>query len=276
MKKLLISLPLIGRFILLIYRFFKTSKYITAQIRNYFNWLFVSKETTNFVYELEEKNKSYLAAMISNITGEQIEKVLKYFYEIENNAELVNHLKTKVAKSDESGKTDNNFKYGRRIGWYAFVRILKPKIVIETGIDKGLGSCVLASALIKNKEEGFDGYYYGTDINPKAGYLFDGVFKKFGEILYGDSIESLKKFDKKIDLFINDSDHSAEYEYKEYLTIQNILSDNAVILGDNSHCSDKLYKFSLENGRRFLFFKEEPANHWYPGAGIGISFTEKS
>jgi hypothetical protein len=27
-----------------------------------------------------------------------------------------------------------------------------------------------------------------------------------------------------------------------------------------------------ENGRRFLFFKEEPAQHWYPGAGIGFSY----
>lgn len=273
MKKFLISLPFAGRFILFFYRLVKTSKYIIAQIGYYFKWLFVSKETTNFVYELEEKNKSYLASMIANITGEGIREVLKYFYEIENDFELLNHLKNKV---DESGKIDDNFKYGRRIGWYAFVRILKPKIVIETGIDKGLGSCVLASALMKNKSEGYEGFYYGTDINPKAGYLFDGVYKKFGEILYGDSIESLKKFDKKIDLFINDSDHSSEYEYQEYLTIKDKLSDRAVILGDNSHCSDKLYNFSLENGRRFLFFKEEPANHWYPGAGIGISFTGKN
>jgi len=276
MKKLLISLPLIGRFILFFYRFLKTCGFIFSQIGDYFKWLIVSKETTNFVYELEEKNKNYLAAMISNITGEKIVKVLEYFYEIENDKQLLEHLKTKIAESKESVKTDNNFKYGRRIGWFAFVRILKPKIVIETGIDKGLGSCVLASALIKNREEGSEGYYYGTDINPNAGYLFDGVYKNFGEILYGDSIESLRKFDKKIDLFINDSDHSAEYEYNEYLTIQNKLSANAVILGDNSHYSDKLYKFSLENGRQFLFFKEEPLNHWYPGAGIGISFSEKN
>jgi hypothetical protein len=24
--------------------------------------------------------------------------------------------------------------------------------------------------------------------------------------------------------------------------------------------------------RNFLFFKEEPEEHWYPGAGIGIAF----
>jgi hypothetical protein len=31
-----------------------------------------------------------------------------------------------------------------------------------------------------------------------------------------------------------------------------------------------LAKYSNEQGRKFLFFKEEPLNHWYPGAGIDI------
>ena len=50
------------------------------------------------------------------------------------------------------------------------------------------------------------------------------------------------------------------------------LSDRAVILGDNSHWSPSLADFSERNGRNFIFFKEEPAQHWYPGAGIGFSF----
>jgi hypothetical protein len=45
-----------------------------------------------------------------------------------------------------------------------------------------------------------------------------------------------------------------------------------LILGDNSHVTDKLLKFSIENDRMFVLFKEEPKNHWYPGAGVGISF----
>jgi predicted O-methyltransferase YrrM len=161
------------------------------------------------------------------------------------------------------------------LGWYAFARILKPKIVVETGVDKGLGSVVLCAALLKNKEEGFPGKYYGTDINPNAGYLLNGKYKEVGEIKYGDSIETLKSFKKSIDLFINDSDHSIEYEYREYLTIKDKINDRTVILGDNSHCSDKLVLFSNETKRNFLFFSEEPLNHWYPGGGIGISFVKK-
>ena len=126
---------------------------------------------------------------------------------------------------------------------------------------------------MRNFAEGHPGYYYGTDINPKAGYLLSGEWSKYGEILYGDSIGSLNGLDEKIDMFINDSDHSADYEFKEYLTIQDKLSPNAFVLGDNSHCTNKLLTFARMTGRNFLFFQENPKDHWYPGAGIGLAFT---
>ena len=103
----------------------------------------------------------------------------------------------------------------------------------------------------------------------------EGKYKEVGEILYGDSIKSLSEFSEKIDLFINDSDHSADYEYQEYLTIKDLLREKAIILGDNSHCTSKLAEFSRETGRSFIFFQETPLNHWYPGAGIGISYKER-
>ena len=105
--------------------------------------------------------------------------------------------------------------------------------------------------------------------------MFREPYSNFGEILYGDSIESLGKFQERIDLFINDSDHSAKYEYEEYEIIKNKLSSNAFLLGDNSHVTDSLRKFSNRNGRHFLFFREVPKDHWYPGAGIGFSFIDE-
>jgi predicted O-methyltransferase YrrM len=149
---------------------------------------------------------------------------------------------------------------------------MKPKVVVETGVDKGLGSVVLCAALLRNRNDGEPGRYYGTDLNPAAGYLLSGKYAETGEILYGDSIESLRALGDPIDLFINDSDHSAEYEAAEYETIKDNLSPSAVILGDNSHVTDKLFQFSRHNGRQFIFWEEEPINHWYPGGGIGFSF----
>ena len=115
------------------------------------------------------------------------------------------------------------------------------------------------------------GRRFGTDINRSAGQLFSGPYKKVGKILYGDSLQTLSEFKKQIDLFINDSDHSSEYEHREYLQIQKNLGPRSIILGDNAHVSDSLIRFSRENSRKFYFFKEEPSDHWYPGAGIGVS-----
>lgn len=163
-------------------------------------------------------------------------------------------------------------KFARRVGWYAFARALKPKVIVETGVDKGLGSCVLTAALILNETEGFGGRYFGLDIDPEAGYLLQGRFKEHGEMIFGDSVETLRSFEPAVDLFINDSDHSEDYEYMEYETIHGKLSPNAVILGDNAHCTSKLLEFSQKNGRKFLFFGEKPKGHWYPGGGIGVLF----
>ena len=102
-----------------------------------------------------------------------------------------------------------------------------------------------------------------------------GSLARFGKILYGDSLKSLDALDKKIDLFINDSDHSIDYEMAEYQMVKGKLSPCAVILGDNSHASEMFSRFSAETGRNFVFFSEEPQNHWYPGGGIGISWPKK-
>ena len=207
------------------------------------------------------------------MTGKSTEEIFGYFSELLNDKELYNHLNNSLRNIPEYGK-EIKFAYGRRIGWYAFVRILKPKLIIETGVDHGVGSCVLTSALLRNKQEGFHGSYLGTDINKKAGKLLKEPYSSIGKILYGDSIESLMKIKDRIDIFINDSDHSSEYEFQEYLTIEEMISPDSIILGDNSHFTNCLSKFSKRTNRNFLFFKEIPKNHWYPGAGIGISFRK--
>lgn len=246
--------------------------YYTPKLQQIFFWLFYSKEDTNFTYELTQRNLSYLAQVISIVTNSPVSVIEKYLDEPVMDNDLKKYVIKRSMLHEFSSITDARCDFGRRLGWYAIVRTLKPKIIVETGVDKGFGSVLLCYALKKNAEEGFSGRYFGTDINPNAGFLLADPYKQFGEILYGDSIDSLKNFKNSIDVFINDSSHSSEYEYNEYLTIEQKLSDKSIILGDNSHSTDKLLLFSKKTGRKFLFFKEEPKNHWYPGGGIGISF----
>ena len=64
-----------------------------------------------------------------------------------------------------------------------------------------------------------------------------------------------------MDIFINDSDHLAENERREYETVEGKLTSDAIILGDNAHRTDELLNFAVGTGRQFVFFQEKPLNH---------------
>jgi predicted O-methyltransferase YrrM len=234
-------------------------------------------EFHNFTYELTDSNLRYLAETLSVVTGKPPQEIEGYIREAITDQELAAHLHLAMEMRNRRGAMQSvRMPFGRRLGWYAIARVIKPKVIIETGVERGHGSVLLCSALMRNAREGFPGRYYGTDIDPNAGWLLGGEYARVGEILYGDSIKSLEAFADKVDLFINDSDHSADYEAAEYRVIRNKLADGAIILSDNAHVTDKLALFGRETGRCFVFFKEEPKDHWYPGAGIGIAYGLKA
>lgn len=139
-------------------------------------WLFRSKEFTNFTYDLTALNKKYLVSFISIVTDKSFQEINSYVEELENDDNLRSHIRLVTMSSPERYFADLNVYYGRRLGWYAFVRALKPKIIVESGVDKGLGSCVLTAALMQNERDGFPGYYYGTDINADE-YVGNLVFR---------------------------------------------------------------------------------------------------
>lgn len=271
-KQKIAALPVVGPAAMAGYRLRLASSYFTTPIRRAGAWSVTANEFTNLTYDLEDANKRYLAAMLADITGVTSAEVQGYFAELESDTELVSHIRQTTEAHDLGRFAESAVWFGRRIGWYALVRITKPKVVVETGVDKGLGSCALTAALRRNSAEGHSGHYWGTDIDPDAGWLLGGPWADYGTILYGDSIESLRAFDQPIDLFINDSDHSAEYEAREYETVADKLADGGLILGDNARITDKLERFAATTERSFLFFAEKPKDHWYPGAGIGVAF----
>lgn len=247
-------------------------QYYKGRRRQILKWGLSSREETNYTYGLTDRNLEYMAFMVAAASGRSVDEIRGYIQEAASDQELAQHVIQMTLASRFRTFADPRCEFGRRLGWYAMARALKPKTIIETGVDKGHGAVLLCAAVERNRAEGAQSTYYGTDINPEAGYLLDGKYTEFGKILYGDSIESLAAFPEKIDLFINDSDHSGEYEYREYVTVKDKLSKNAVILGDNSHATDSLARFAREEQRQFIFFREEPRDHWYPGAGIGISY----
>jgi hypothetical protein len=237
-----------------------------------FAWTLRSREHYNYSYDLQPRNLEHLAAFVSVITGQSRKLTRNYLREIETDAALKDHVVRLNRSHAERFVADAEARFGRRMGWYALIRAQKPRVIVETGVDKGLGSCVIAAALLRNSAEGSPGRLYALDINPNAGYLLTKPYNDVAEMVYGDSLVTIAGLKDEVDFFIHDSDHSAEHEEKELRAVEHKLSPKAVVLSDNADCTDELLKFAERTGRQFLFFGEKPRSHWYPGEGIGVAF----
>jgi methyltransferase family protein len=239
-----------------------------------FTWTLRSREHYNYSYELQPLNLEYLAAFVSTITGQPRKVTRNYIREIETDAALREHVVRLNRSHKERFVADPEARFGRRMGWYALIRAQKPRIVVETGVDKGLGSCVIAAALLKNAAEGSPGRLFALDINPNAGYLLTEPYSQVGQMVYGDSLASIAGMKEQVDFFIHDSDHSAQHEANELRAVEPKLSSRALVLSDNADATDELLKFADRTSRQFLFFGEKPKKHWWPGEGIGVAFQK--
>jgi len=274
-RRRVVRAKVIGPPLLLAYRAQLGARHVINDAKNVAAWLLTSREYTNYTYDLEPINEQYLAAVVSQVSARPDDEIRRYMRELKTDRELQHHMERLTRTHPDGFGADTKPRFGRRLAWYALARALKPKTIVETRVDKGLGACVLTAALRRNDAEGSRGRYYGTDINPDAGYLFAGKYAEYGEILIGDSVQSLTGFNRQIDILVNDSDHSPTYEAREYAAVRNLLTDAAVVVSDNADLSTALLTFASETERRFSYFLERPIHHWSSGNGIGIAYGRR-
>lgn len=235
-------------------------------------WLLSSREHTNLTYDLTPLNREHLAWFVAQVTGVHVSEARQYLGEVETDADLREHVRTCTATSARRGIADPEARYARRLGWYAIVRALQPDHLVETGTDKGLGSCVLAAAVLRNGH----GRVTTIDINPESGFLIQPPYSEVINRVVGDSLEALASLDSPVDLFIHDSDHSPEYEGAEFVAVSLHLSAAALVISDNAHVTQQLSSWAEQSGWSYLFFDERPDGHWYPGDGIGIAMGSRA
>lgn len=235
-----------------------------------FQWLFECREHTNYTFEMTPSSKIYLANTLSLLTGHNVEVIRGFFDEVEKDRVLQDYIDKVLESVPEFATLNSRVSLGRRLGWYALVRATKPRLVVETGIDKGLSSCLLSIALLKNRSEGLGGDYVGIDINPDAGILFKGVFKGAGKIVTDDSVNALKTINTPIDMLILDSDHTEGYETRELETAEPNLSESSILISDTAKHLTSLYDYSVKTERIF-HYAPEYITSWYPGDGNGYA-----
>lgn len=230
-------------------------------------WFFTSKEHTNLTYNLTRTNRRYLAHFVSNLTGWKPTEVLELFDELESDNSFSEVVRERVVKSKRRWFADSSAKFGRRLAWYAIVRITKPQLVVETGTDKGLGALVIHNALVKNGK----GTLVTMDSNPDAGYLIAGLESGQVQLALGDSVDLLSEPGfPAIDIFIHDSLHTYEHEMAEFLAAFPKLRHGGILISDDPGC-EALLDFAISVDWEVHYFREEVAKHPAPGAGIALA-----
>lgn len=273
MLRRIVKYTAVGRWLLIPFRLGYALTFCLRQAGIMLRWAFTSKEHYNHTYHLTDLNKTYLASYIAVITGHEVGEIEKYFRELDNDETLRRTLEERTLASPDRHNSDLEPRYGRRLGWYALIRVTKPRVVMETGVDRGLGTAVLAAAMMRNAQEGCPGLVYATDIVPSCGHLLAKPYTDYCRVVLGDSVETLKKFSEPVDVFIHDSDHRPEYEWAEFLAIEPRLHAASIVMSDNSQQTSKMFEFAQRIGKPFLYFQDAPRDHWWPGDGIGAAFV---
>ncbi len=236
-----------------------------------FVWLFKSKEYTNFTYEITDRSRRHLARLVAAVTGETdvllVEEIQR---ELLGDEELASHIRSASTASPRRGAVDRKAEYGRRITWYALVRLTKPRVVVETGVDKGLGTLVLAAALRRNAAEGAGGRVIALDVNPTAGHLIGPPYSDFTDLWVGNSLSYLEGLRATVDIFIHDSDHAYKHEMDELEAVLPHMSASGFLLSDSAADSDALDDFCRAHRMDFAYAAEQVKNHWMSAQGVGI------
>jgi len=243
-------------------------RHMGHQMRLAGRWWARSRETTNFNFDLTALNRTHLAWWVAEATGASVPEILGYFAELESDDALRMHVRDRTKVGRYQYVSDDNAAYGRRIGWYALVRALRPQHIVETGIDKGLGTCVLAAALMRNGR----GHVTAIDTAPDAGWLVTDGYEEWVTVVVGDAARVVADNTVPVDLFVHDVHFTPEQECEEYEALMPSLGASPVILSDNAHSNDVLPRLAERLGWHFSYFKEQPAHHWYPGGGMGLAW----
>lgn len=273
-KSLLLTTPF-GRIVLIGPRIFHgiIASGVIATAIAVFRWGFYSREPRARGYYTHEDNQYELCSVISFVSGRSLADILAYKDEILFDEVLKKYVSSAVRRSREKWSHDDQYKLGRRLAYYLLVRSLRPKFVVEAGVDRGLGALVICRALERNAAEGVVGDYLGIEANNwKDIFLYSMYQDKIGKIVYGDSVNEIKTIDKPIDLFIHETCSESHHVRAQIDAVRNLLSANSVVAVPWP--LREFIDFSVDGGWLFLTHKDNPKDHWYGGSRMMFLFRD--
>lgn len=212
--------------------------------------------TARYAYIFLRERMVEREARISRLLNVSREEVSLYFRELRQSA-LGVELKRAIAELKglpAGGMTTRS----RAPVIYAFCRLIKPEIVVETGVAAGVSSSYFLEALNRNLR----GLLYSIDFpHPSnklpTGWLVPDRLRDRWRLVLGKSSERLPSMLKqlgKVDIFMHDSDHSYENMMFEFRTAWSYIRNGGLLVSDDTHMNRSFFDFAGEVNRKPVRF----------------------
>jgi hypothetical protein len=233
-------------------------------------FILLDPELDNFTFELA--NEAELPDFVAEVLRSDRNQAAAYMYELKTDLALRSELESHARRRPYAKRRPE---YGRRLAWYAFVRSLKPGVVVETGVQDGLASAVLLRALERNGEEGVAGRLKSFDIMPGSGWLVSERARSDWELVIGSTFDTLERAldGEQVGLFIHDSQNTYECERFEFGVALDRAAERMVLISNRAPIGG-LRDIAAEHGMRYAEFEERPL-HFYPGTPQAAALYER-
>jgi len=222
-------------------------------------------EFDNFTYELA--NEDELLEFLAETLGAEQSCLAQYLAETRADPGLTTELWRRLRwRLDYKRRPP----LGRRTTWYLLTRILKPELVVETGVQDGLGSLAILRALARNAEEGRPGRLISIDILPTAGWLVPDSERSAWQLLIGSSDQVLPGVlgTGRLGLFLQDSGDDLELARHELELVRPHAIDRAVFVSQAQRPA--LEALCQKHNMLYSEFWHQPRDHIFSGTITGF------
>lgn len=201
---------------------------------------------------------------LSSSIDEVFENLAKYdqIFSHANLVELRNEFDAIFERVNEYNREsffNPTYDLGEKLSFlsYSIIRIVKPRLVVETGVAAGISSTLILSALSKNNS----GTLSSFDITSQVGELIPNELKKLWTLNVLIGINLKDKFRRKMMeiehdfIFLHDSDHALKWQEFELSTCISTGRCRLFLIDDVSVDLAKFLKKRF--GQNNIFFLQE-------------------
>jgi Methyltransferase domain len=229
-------------------------------VREHLRYILLDPEVESYTYRVA--NVDGMLATIAEATGAPIDQLRGYVIEADTDPELGEHLARRLRWRFDVKRRPG---LANRLGWYVLIRVIRPRLIVETGIYNGFGSLTLLRALERNAADGTLGELISFDSSELAGTFVDRRRYPGWQHVVGRTIDVFEDTlaGREIGALFQDSDHSGAVQALEFGAALAHPEPTLLLVDASGGQSPVLEELSRQRGGDYRRVQLGASDHWY-------------